>query len=427
MSGSVAPVRYTIPPNIHSLLTVQTKPNAVCTVQLEGESDPSRSLKIYADDNGIARFHVRPSGESRNDITLVVKSVSADKTVHHPVHLRSSHTTAADMPAPPPEHALAFRRGLRVRPPLSVEEAMKLTDEQAIERGYPLPPHPELAPRAFQSWLRAVSMSAHILEPHVVSNPDLSHGKAIQHGPATSSNWSGFELDRNLRFTPQGVGLTEPYDWVTGTWHVPSVISERNQRTYSAFWVGLDGDGTTDLVQAGTEQDSLNIDVLFLNITLSSYYAWTEFLPQQPTEQVITNFVVNPGDEILTDVWLGNAGSGPTLSGAFGFFLIMNLSTGVTASYSTPVGSTKVGGGEAVWIMERPTLSGNVLPDLADYSSAVMYNAMARKANSPRHQGYVGYQGARNKQITMFNGADTLSTVSPIDAYSMRFNWQAFK
>jgi len=130
--------------------------------------------------------------------------------------------------------------------------------------------------------------------------------------------------------------VTEPYDWVTGTWHVPFVTGEPNTKTFSALWVGLDGDGTTDLVQAGTQQQAARINLGFILFTLTNYYAWTEFLPQQPTEQVISNFTVNPGDEILTEVWVGTGEDEPTLSGASGRFFIMNLSTGGFASLSTP-------------------------------------------------------------------------------------------
>lgn len=185
--------------------------------------------------------------------------------------------------------------------------------------------------------------------------------------------------------------------------------------------MGLDGDGLTDLVQAGTEQECVNYNFLFVNITVSTYYAWTEFLPQQPTEQVISGLVVNPGDLIFTEVWIGNAGSMPTLSGAFGVFLIMNLSRGTSTWIYTPVGGTSVSGSEAVWIMERPTVDGS-LPDLANYGSAIVSSAHARKTGG----GYIDYQGARNKQITMVNGTDILSTVTPIDAHSMRFDWQRF-
>ena len=69
---------------------------------------------------------------------------------------------------------------------------------------------------------------------------------------------------------------------------------------------------------------------------------------------------------------------------------------------------------------------GGSLPDLANYGSAVMYNASAHRVNSPRHQGYVPYLGGSNKQDTMVNGADTLSTVTAIDSSSMRFDWKAF-
>jgi hypothetical protein len=75
--------------------------------------------------------------------------------------------------------------------------------------------------------------------------------------------------------------------------------------------------------------------------------------------------------------------------------------------------------------MERPTVGGS-LPDLANYGSAIMSSASARKANAGNHQGYIAYQGARNKQITMVNGTDILSMVTPIDANSMRFDWQRF-
>jgi hypothetical protein len=55
-----------------------------------------------------------------------------------------------------------------------------------------------------------------------------------------------------------------------------------------------------------------------------------------------------------------------------------------------------------------------------------MSNACARRANSPQNQGYLPYQGDSNAQITMTNGNDTLSTVAPVDAYSMGFSWKAF-
>ena len=256
-------------------------------------------------------------------------------------------------------------------------------------------------------------------------------GSASATTRATSFNWSGYELLRSPLAVsgPQGpirFGLTDPYDWVKGTWRVPAVTGETGKTTWSALWVGLDGDGTTDLVQAGTEQNNITLTLLFAGVSLSSYYAWTEFLPQQLTEHVITNFPVRAGDEIYTEVWMGDAAGDLSLSGVFGRFLIMNLTTGHVAQISTPRGSTVVSGREAVWIMERPTVN-NSLPDLADYGSATVYYAEARRINSGRHQGYVNYLTGSTQADTMTDSAGKiLSTVTAVDSQSMRFDWKAF-
>ena len=278
-----------------------------------------------------------------------------------------------------------------------------------------------------------------MVKPHTVARPDITHGKSqVQEGPASSLNWSGFELRRSLRFAPPGPGpsLDEPYDWVRGRWRVPAVTGEP-QKAYSSMWVGLDGDGTQDLVQAGTESDAVTYPFPWFRLTIASYHAWTEFLPQQQTSVQVTNFAVRPGDDMLVEVWIGNAGGPPSLAGSQGVFLLMNLTTGVSTRVYTPVDGTRVGGSAAVWIVERPTIIlhpasgifGNQYgySDLANYGSAVMSEAYARKANSARGQGYAGYLGSRMKQITMVDdGNAVLSTVTPLDGESMRFDWKAF-
>jgi Peptidase A4 family len=423
-----APRRYTIAPNIHTPITIRTLPHAVCSVHAEGNDDPRRSLRVYGDDEGAVRFHIMPSSPTQDIARLEIDCAANGSVVRYPLHLRVNATPSVDMPSPPFEKPLAERHEGLMRPALSLDEAMRLTDEDAIARELPLRPNPDEVPNAFNAWLRCVSTAGYRIKPRLIPNPEITHGKRKQHSPANFSNWCGFERLRALEISPavkSGIRLSEPYDWVMGTWHVPFVTSEPGGKTYSALWVGLDGDGTNDLVQAGTEQEATNINLGFIQFTLSNYYAWTEFLPQEATEQVLGNFTINPGDEIFTEVMVGGANGTLSLNGAFGRFFIMNLTTGAYASVSTPRAATTASGREAVWMMERPTVGG-VLPELANYGSAVMYNATARKANSPRHQGYVSYFGGNNKQDTMVNGADTLSTVTAIDANSMRFDWRAF-
>ena len=86
-------------------------------------------------------------------------------------------------------------------------------------------------------------------------------------------------------------------------------------------------------------------------------------------------------------VFVANAGQMPSLTGVFGVSLIMNLTTSMYTYNYTPRGTTNVGGSEAEWIMERPTVNGS-LGELANYNSARMSNAYARQVAG----GYVGYQ-----------------------------------
>ena len=131
MSESNSPLRYSLAPGIHSPVSIQTRPGAACTLRPEGESDPKRCLKAYAGPDGVARFHVRPSWECEEIAKLVIESVKDGKVTHHPLHVRSSHSPTVELPAPPVEPALAQRQMGSARPPLSMDDALRLTDEEA--------------------------------------------------------------------------------------------------------------------------------------------------------------------------------------------------------------------------------------------------------------------------------------------------------
>lgn len=125
---------------------------------------------------------------------------------------------------------------------------------------------------------------------------------------------------------------------------------------------------------------------------------------------------------------MGDAAGNLSLSGSFGRFVIINLTTGWSVTINTPRGGTIVPGREAVWIMERP-LVGGVLSFLANYGSATVYHAQARRINSARHQGYVNYLTGSTQVDTMTDattGTRILSTVTAVDSQSMRFDWKAF-
>jgi len=211
---------------------------------------------------------------------------------------------------------------------------------------------------------------------------------------------------------------------VSGTWNVPAVIfGETGVVDQSAFWIGIDGYNLNDLVQAGTEQNIFDFN-FFGNIwTFTNYYAWTEFLPQQGVEQVISNLPVSPGDEMLVTV---------VFSGSTAYFIVQNLTINEYVLVTTASGSTMVSGTTVEWIMERPSVN-NIPTDLADYAFAGMRDAFACLSTGPGVPSYQGvYLGTgalpnlQSLQLTMQNGNNVLSQVIPLDDLSMFFFWSGF-
>lgn len=96
--------------------------------------------------------------------------------------------------------------------------------------------------------------------------------------PAKSSrasrNWSGYEIVRQ--------GVTS----ITGTWQVPGVNGPTNAD--ASTWVGIGGDRSPSLIQAGTDQLVQNGQAF--------YSAWYELLPDPPV--TIKELTILPGDTV---------------------------------------------------------------------------------------------------------------------------------
>jgi hypothetical protein len=95
---------------------------------------------------------------------------------------------------------------------------------------------------------------------------------------STSSNWSGYAAT--------GGGFTS----VTSTWQQPTA-SCTSATTYSSFWVGLDGDGSSTVEQTGTSADCSG--------GTARYYAWYEMYPKYP---VNLSLAIRAGDSITGTV-----------------------------------------------------------------------------------------------------------------------------
>ena len=152
------------------------------------------------------------------------------------------------------------------------------------------------------------------------------------HGGTTSSlNWSGYAV------TP-GSGITA----VSSTFTVPA--AGLVPPGFAATWAGIGGYNTSDLIQAGTAEQSLPDSP----VVGPQYYAWYELLPN--SETMLTNCsgdancTVTPGDSVSVNI---TKVSGNTWSISVADSGKWSWSQNV--NYSSSQSS-------AEWILEAPTL-----------------------------------------------------------------------
>lgn len=401
---------FTIAPNVQTPIVLKTKPDAACDLHAEGVSDRAHTLRFYANGDGYLKIHASAKQESQ-EARVQLDCTENGKVVRYPLHLRAGSSPTNDMPAP--RTVVPTPKGSRVLPAVTEEEAQQLSDEDLLGRGYLPRPDAVSSPDEYALWLDRVSRPITLIPPHSVSWSDISHSGNVQEGAYTSANWSGYEAH----------GKKRSYDGVQGEWGVPSIaLAEPGYTTYSSEWVGLDGDGTSDLVQAGSEQDYVDI----WPFSYASYSTWTELLPNQPTSQG-TGLGVNNGDDILVSVYIGDSTGHRNQYGTYGWFSIWDFTSGQGVLISTALSGTYFNGISAEWIMERPTVGG-VYSELSCYLIAFMHNAGATTTKNK----YKTYDQIQNRQITMYEkhkpqpDNNLLSGVNPFGTGQMLFNWYNF-
>src|SRR5208337_4610060 len=115
----------------------------------------------------------------------------------------------------------------------------------------------------------------------------------------TSDNWSGYAVSG-----ASGM-LKVNNSYVYAEWVVPVAQQAYKICTggwdYSSQWVGIDGHGSNDVLQAGTETDAYCSG----GSTSTFYSSWYEWFPN--AEVRITNLPTNPGDLIAVEVWYTTA------------------------------------------------------------------------------------------------------------------------
>jgi len=157
-----------------------------------------------------------------------------------------------------------------------------------------------------------------------------------------SDNWAGYAVT--------GSKVTD----VSGSWIVPqAACTATGPNTYSSFWVGIDGFGTSSTV----EQIGIDVDC---QAGKPTYYAWFEFYPNAAC-MISFPHPIAPGDHISAEVSAVSASSakGTTVKG-------VAVATGATFTatltdlsqqgekFTTSTTVAKALQASAEWIAEAP-------------------------------------------------------------------------
>jgi len=244
--------------------------------------------------------------------------------------------------------------GLKVAtfgPPAPNFNPLAASPAEVERNGFPpVPSDPHHRERYQRVFNQLKNKLTHV-EPTFRVNPDRVHGPR-QRRPTdateTSTNWSG-----GVVYAPQG----QSFKWIEGDWVVPDVDAPtQGQWYYCASWIGIDGDGSGDVFQAGIECEVFRSG----NSITRNIYPWWEWFPAYEVQ--ITNLGISAGD-MITMILCSTQGAGSTTGTVF----FTNRTTGASTSFALSApGNTKLIGNCAEWIVEAPTVGGGQSA-IADY------------------------------------------------------------
>jgi Peptidase A4 family len=230
-------------------------------------------------------------------------------------------------------------------PPPSHFDPHEASARSLRQYGLPERPDPDLQPELARLWRRAFARPITFIKPELRLGPAFMRRRAPD-GKAefSGTGWSGAVVN-NSNLTHPG----ESIEWAFGQFVVPQVspLDPIGEDLTIGFWVGIDGDGDQQVLQAGVRAD---VSGGFFGGNVS-YSAWTEWLDaahmDEPQDAAITieNFPVRPGDWISVLVCAPEPDQGHIVLGnsSQGQMAVINLTADPGIS---------VHGSSAEWIVE---------------------------------------------------------------------------
>ena len=211
-----------------------------------------------------------------------------------------------------------------------------------------------------------------------------------------SLSWAGYLISNDFAVPP--IQITG----INASWTVPTV-NPSSSDTYSSSWIGIGGQNDKTLIQAGTEQNSVNGD--------ETYYAWYELLPNFSV--AVDEIDLAPGDSFAVSITLANNQTNQWL------IQMRDATNGQGFIKTVTYNSSRLSG---EWIMERPHVN-KMITSLADFGSVTFSSCYITVNNVIGSLGNFKYS-----LVNMANQADTaLASVLPVasDGTSFRVDYLA--
>ncbi len=299
-----------------------------------------------------------------------------------------------------------------VAPPAGFD-AINASDEDLAYHGFPPRPDQNTSPKAYASWTKAINASKSRIAPRL-EQTSVFHGPARQAKSAKadpnatanaianasapgsvsdtvySYNWSGYVNLAGASGRTSGSFYYVYSDFVVPVARQAFGVANGGW-DYGSSWVGIDGWGSPDVLQAGVEFDA------YASIFgTSTYYSpWYEWYPYG--EVRITNLPIAPGDDYFVEVWSTSATQG------YAYLVNENTNQAVSIGFTAPAG-TYLSGNSAEWIVERPGVNGslatltNYIDDVFWSSYGVTFNYAAYNPSSASSYPIVGLDNSGNAE-----------------------------
>ena len=394
---------------------MKTSPYAVCTVHPRGDTDPQHSLRTFATWEGNVRFYGSGPGLSTAGLVLDCDSNRGETLVSQAVDSTAIAASAPLTSSTPPESSIL---------PALTGDPLSWSQEELMQRGYPLRPDPQEAPASYSRWLQSVSKPMVIIPAKGIADPD-----GVKANTA-SNNWDGVLLPK--------YSSTDVYSNVSGFFYQPNIQSHGWQHiantNYMFMFVGLDGMyGSADVAQAGTRSKLVTAWNGSLWYSVASYYAFAEWAPD--VLNVLPDVVVYPGNYYYANVWMSDSTGGSWQPNGYLWFYFTQEDDGpsvrgcigppggactlTTGSYHQPFV-----GDSAEWIIEQPVLG----QAMVDFYSAQMQAADAyRSDESPHNMHCDGNQIYNAVNLVKFGVGNTQATSDAIGGATsggvVNFHW----